>query len=728
MIMMAQLIMEKHMIYFYEILQIGIILFMHLIRHKPTASNRVKVYVNGTQQTVIGTDYGWMGQNYQTRVSDTKQQNIAKYTGNTQYIDGYLAEINFVDGTQLTADSFGETKNGVWIAKKYTGSYGTQGFHLEFKETGDGSSTASSSTIGADTANSNHFKDVNLDAYDSNMPDSPENNFPTWNTNAPDPTYSITTISEGSLKSQNTAGNNKYSEITFPLDKTNKYYFEYYNIDATTPVKPASFELFASSTNKFSLYITNAGNIYVDGSSIGSGFPTLGAGDIVNIAYDGASGKIWLGKNGTYYNASGSATGNPADGSNPIATLTSAEFKMTSTFYQQGAIMNFGQDSTFAGNKTSGSENAQDSNGIGDFYDTVPSGFLALCSANLPEPTISPNETTQADDHFNTVLYTGNATARSITGVGFQPDWVWMKGRSEGTAHALQDSSRGVTKYLIMDSTNGDGTLSNLITSFDSDGFSLGTNTNINNNTKTYVAWNWKANGGTTSTNDDGSIQSTVQVNTTAGFSIVTYTGNATNGATIGHGLGVKPQMIMFKNRDSTAGWAMYWEVLGATKLIYHNLANGQATSDAAVNNTEPTDTLITLHDHVLTNASDAYVAYCFHNVDGFSRFGTYLGFPASGAFVFTGFKPAFLVIKDADTNGYNWYMYDNTRDTANPNSIYSIANSSGVETNYSGDSVDFLSNGFKLRTLTNGRGTNRAVNYIYYAFAENPFKYSTAQ
>jgi len=186
--------------------------------------------------------------------------------------------------------------------------------------------------------------------------------------------------------------------------------------------------------------------------------------------------------------------------------------------------------------------------------------------------------------------------------------------------------------------------------------------------------------------------------------------------------------MIMFKNRDSTAGWAMYWEVLGATKLIYHNLANGQTSSDAHVNNTEPTDTLITLHDHVLTNASDAYVAYCFHNVDGFSRFGTYEGVPATGAFVYTGFKPAFLMIKDADTNGYNWYTYDITRSPNNQISKYTIANTSGTETNYSGDGVDFLSNGFKLRTLTNGRGTNRAVTYVYYAFAKNPFKYSTAQ
>ena len=482
-----------------------------------TDSNRIKIYVNGTQETSLANST-YPAKDSQKSTNDDVLHRIGNrdYSSAYNYVGGYLAEFNLIDGlsffsdtsgtanTSFNINSFGETKNGVWIPIKYTGSYGTNGFRLQFNQTGVG--TASSSTIGADTSgNTHHFTSSGIVASDCNMPDSPENNFATWNPVAPDPTYSITTITEGSLKSQNTPNNNKYSEITFHLDETNKYYFEYYNITTTGALQPASFEIIASSTNKFTFYITTAGYIYVDGSLIGSGFPTLSAGDIVNIAFDGASGKLWLGKNGTYYNASGSATGNPADGTNPIATLTPAEFTMSSTFYQQGAIMNFGQDSTFAGNKTSGSENAQDSNGIGDFYDTVPSGFLALCSANLPEPTISPNADTQADDYFNTVIWSGTSSSNSRTDVGFQPDLVWLKNRSAGWSNSLSDSSRGTGKSLYSDAQSEEVTNDayGYLSSFNSDGFTVvggasGSNT-VNVSGNTYVAWNWKAGGATPS-------------------------------------------------------------------------------------------------------------------------------------------------------------------------------------------------------------------------------------
>ncbi len=493
-----------------------------------TNSNKLKVYVNGTEQS-YGTSY-YYTTNDNTNINSTDDHYIG-YNAGVANLDGYLAEYNFIDGlsffsdtsgtanTSFNINSFGETKNGVWIAKSYSGSYGTNGYRLAFNSTDFNTSGSSTMTDphGSGTAvpvngladasgQGNHWTTNGIGAVDF-VSDSPENNFPTWNNIAPHPTYGLTTISEGSLKSQNTPNNNKYSEITFHLDETNKYYFEYYNITTTGALQPASFELFASSTNKASFYITTSGSISVDGSSIGTGFPTLSAGDIVNIAFDGASGKLWFGKNGTYYNASGSATGNPADGSNPIATLTSAEFKMTSVFYQQGAIMNFGQDSTFAGNKTSGSENAQDSNGIGDFYDTVPSGFLALCSANLPEPTISPNADTQADDYFTPYIWTGNDTnPRAFTDVGFQADWIWIKKRSgSGTSHHLvADSTRGDGKTMLMNESNQEatndvnGTVSDTTTV---GGFTVNAGSTsdemVNDGSDTYVAWLWKA-GGTT--------------------------------------------------------------------------------------------------------------------------------------------------------------------------------------------------------------------------------------
>ena len=646
--------------------------------------------------------------------------------------------------------------------EKYTGSYGTNGFHLEFKETGDGSSTASSSTIGADTSgNTHHFKDVNLDAYDSNMPDSPENNFPTWNPNAPDATYSITTITEGNLKSLNSAGSNLYSEMTFRLDKTNKYYFEYYNINATTPVKPASFELFASSTNKFSLYITNAGNIYVDGSSIGSSFPVLSAGDIVNIAFDGASGKIWLGHNGTYYNASGSATGNPADGSNPIATLTSAEFKMSSTFYQQGAIMNFGQDSTFAGNKTSGSENAQDSNGIGDFYDTVPSGFLALCSANLPEPTIGPNSGTneQADDYFKPVIYSGlNNTAQDIT-VGLVPDWVWIKTRNASISHMLFDSVRGATKWLQIDAEGTETTGSDSLTDFDvsGGGFSLGADTSttaVNNNGKTYVSYNWKLGGAPTATNSagagatptadsvkidganlgsalSGSIPATkISASTVSGVSIVTYTGTGSAG-TVAHGLGAVPKFYIVKCLDNSASsdhWYTYHGEIASNSEDWESYANlalqWYENGNYPWNETKPTDSVFSIKTIQDVNESGKkYVAYVFADVEGFSKHGSYTGNNSTnGTFVFTGFRPSFVLTKSK--NAGNWYLNDTGRYTINPTGGHLYVDLPNAE---SGTAIDILSNGFKIRNADASQNAS-GVLMVYIAFAESPFKYANAR
>ncbi len=698
-----------------------------------TDTNRVKLYINGVEASHGNSQYPT--ENYDTLINGTSAHHIGRHGGGS-YFDGYLAETIMLDGTSTDASSFGETKNGVWIPIDTSGlTFGTNGFRLEYKETSVGS--GSSSTIGADTSGqNNHWTSSGIVADDCNMPDSPENNFPTWNSIAPDPTYGITTISEGNLKSLNSAASNLYSEITFQLDKTNKYYFEYYNIDATTPVKPASFELFASSTNKFSLYITNAGNIYVDGSSIGSSFPTLGAGDIVNIAYDGASGKIWLGKNGTYYNASGSATGNPADGSNPIATLTSAEFKMTSTFYQQGAIMNFGQDSTFAGNKTSGSENAQDSNGIGDFYDTVPSGFLALCSANLPEPTISPNADTQADDHFNAILYEGNGSPAQHT-IGFRPNMVWGKKRLVNAQnHWLINDVTDIDKFMSPDTEDAESTTAG--TTFNANGsFTTANNDLYVNNGSNYVVWAWKGNGtGTATSNTSGSINSTVSVNTDAGLSIVSYTGNGGgSAATVGHGLGVVPDMYIVKRRESggTPNWAVYHK--GVDDSVPQNYFMrldtnvGRQASSTMWNNTAPTSSVFSIGTSNLSNNSQTFLALCFAEVEGYSRFGKYIGNGATsgtaGTFVYLGFRPKFVMLKLLGTG--HWWILDSTRDPHNEALRALEADTNVIETGYSGNFLDFYSNGFAPRTSgsqVNGSGSG----YIYMAFAENPFKYANAR
>ena len=703
-----------------------------------TAGNRMRMYINGVEETSFATDTN-PSSGLDSQWNSTTAHTIGRIS-TTNYFDGYIAEVNSVDGQALDASYFGETKNGVWIPKGYSGSYGTNGFRLEFKNTSVGS--GSSSTIGADTSsNNNHFTSTNIVASDCAMPDSPENNFATWNSIAPDPTYGITTFSEGNLKSLNTPNNNKYSEINFRLDQTNKYYFEYYNISNTAALQPANFEIqdeVLGASNRVYFYLTDTGTINVDGSSIGTSFPTLSAGDIVNIAFDGTTGKVWFGKNGTYYNASGSATGNPADGTNPIATLTPATFKMFSVFYQQGAIMNFGQDSSFAGNKTA--QGNTDTNGIGDFYYAVPSGYLALCTANLPEPTIGPNSLTQADDHFNTVTFSGTGSSPlSVTGVGFQPDLLWMKRRNGGTNgnNILYDSSRGGTNALRSNTTGSESQFGDMVVTFASDGFSF-TGTDGLNAGSDYsnVAWNWKANGGTKTTNDAsatsvGSIDSDIQANTTAGFSIVQYeTNSGTSGSsqTVAHGLSQAPTFMIVKSRDqSGTSWMVYY----GDNTDYLRLESNGATIDglSTWNDTSPTSTVFSIG----TNGGDtnntsggSMISYIFHDVEGYSKFSSYTGNGnADGTFVYTGFRPAWVLLKDTD-NG-DWLIYDAVRTTSNLSDKFTQTNNSEAENTTSSGGIDILSNGFKNRNTFTNLNSN-GNTYIYAAFAEQPFKYANAR
>jgi len=391
------------------------------------------------------------------------------------------------------------------------------------------------------------------------------------------------------------------------------------------------------------------------------------------------------------------------------------------------AVANFGQDSSFTGEKTSGSSNAQDDNGQGDFYYAPPSGYLALCSANLPDTTISPNQDTQADDHFNTVLWTGNATDTNITGVGFQPDWVWAKNRSNAYHHALVDSSRGATKVLKSSATSSEGTFSEQITGFLADGFSVGDNSDsgnyVNINSHTYVAWNWKANGGTTSSNTDGNETSTVQVNTDAGFSIVLWTGGSNvQTHTFGHGLGVKPAMVIHKRRGSTSDWSVWHQGVSSPNDNYL-LLNSQASSNASTSWEQPTTTVLQPY---IGSTGDTWVSYVFAEIEGYSKFGSYTGNGnADGTFVFTGFRPAWIMFKVTNTTG-NWNIYDSVRDPDNIVAQKLRADGSNAEVT-SSDDFDILSNGFKLRD--SGAGLNSSSNtYIYMAFAEQPFKFSNAR
>ena len=333
-------------------------------------------------------------------------------------------------------------------------------------------------------------------------------------------------------------------------------------------------------------------------------------------------------------------------------------------------------------------------------------------------------------DYFNTKLYTGNGGTQSITGVGFQPDWVWIKNRTSAEASGVFDVVRGVTKMLATQNTDAETTDTNSLTAFGSDGFSVGSNLRVNQNSNNIVSWNWLGANGTAS-NSDGSITSTVSANTTAGFSIVSYTGNGNNNDTakVGHGLGVAPNMIMVKCRNNAGGWQTSSTSLGWNNVLQLNETNAQASGTYAFGQSgvTPTSTVFTVSatsggNHTNTN-NNTYIAYCFAEKKGYSKFGSYTGNGnADGTFIYTGFKPAFVMVKKSSASGSDWNLHHNKSPGFNVNDNYLAPNSNASEvTNNSFQIFDLLSNGFKCRGT--GTGTNASgETMIYMAFAESPF------
>lgn len=330
--------------------------------------------------------------------------------------------------------------------------------------------------------------------------------------------------------------------------------------------------------------------------------------------------------------------------------------------------------------------------------------------------------------YFHTQLYTGDgASSNSITNDAnagdFSPDWLWVKNRTTGGGagpNIVFDTTRGNTKDLHTNSDEAEHTNTNVLLSFDTDGFSVGDSSVVNENTSNFVAWQWIANGGTTSSNTDGSITSTVQANTTAGFSVVTYTGTGSN-ATVGHGLGSAPRIIFIKDRDNgSTNWAVYNESAGNNGRLILNTTDAFGTSSTYWQDTSPTSSVFSLGTWVRVNQSSTnFIAYCFAEIQGYSKFGSYTGNSSTdGPFIYTGFKPAFVMIKRTDATG-NWVMMDSTRDSFNVMDSYTRANLSDAELT-SGRSIDFLSNGFKLRNANGNVNTN--YNYIYMCFASLPF------
>ena len=321
--------------------------------------------------------------------------------------------------------------------------------------------------------------------------------------------------------------------------------------------------------------------------------------------------------------------------------------------------------------------------------------------------------------HFNTKLYTGNAGTQTITGVGFQPDWTWIKNRGAGEHHVLTDAVRGANKQINTNRDNAELSLTTQLTAFTSDGFSVGAGAEVNGNGNGMASWNWKANG-QGSSNTDGSINTTyTSANTTSGVSISAYTG-AGSTATVGHGLGVVPQVIIIKCTSNVGNWQFYHEDLGNNKKLLLNTTSAEISS-GYMNSTSPTSSVFTVIDDADVGTSGyTYIAYCFAEKTGFSKFGSYTGNGnADGAFIYTGFKPAFVLIKDSG-RAESWYIFDNRRLGYNGAMADLIPNTTAAESSSSATLLDLVSNGFKLRGTTdhlNGSGQN----FIYMAFAEAP-------
>jgi hypothetical protein len=687
-----------------------------------TSTNRAKLYVNGSQITALATAV-YPAQNFDGSFNNNVAQYIGTWLAVPAYFDGYLEEINFIDGQALTPSSFGAYNSyGVWSPAKYTGTYGTNGFYLNFQDNSALTTTANIG-IGADSSgNGNYWTSNNISltagaTYDS-MLDVPTNTSPT-NAN-----YCVVNpvsagangISNANLTVTYAAASIAYQQRCTFTPPSGQWYHEANLASFSVGDAGNNSQTFgwASFTNSATVivygWVTDGSVMRLSLSYVINGVQqsrtnidtvTPISTDVFALAFDINTGTITAYKNGVQRaqitSISNVGDWTPVivrDGTNNAATWN----------------INFGQR---------------------PFSYTPPTGFNRLNTYNLPDSIVPVGA-----QYMAATLYTGNGTTQTITntvnGTSFQPDLLWTKARSSTAFHYLQDSVRGVNKALFSNSTDAEFTTTTT-TALNNNGFSFnGAESGLNANTITYVGWQWRASNASAVTNTSGSITSQVSANQTAGFSIVTYTGTGAN-ATVGHGLNVAPKMIIMKAR-STAGqnWIVYQASMDATPQNYVmglNLTVAKSLDSTMLNNTAPTSSVWTIGTNTsVNNSGTTYVAYCFAAVPGYSAFGSYTGNgSADGPFVYLGFRPRFVMIKGSSFAS-NWFVIDTSRDTYNvaPNALR--PNLSDVETTGSSTySIDVLSSGFKLRTSAADSNTNGAT-FIYACFAENPFKNALAR
>jgi len=699
-----------------------------------TSSNRVKIYVNGSQVTAFATAT-YPSLNFDTYVNTTQVSNVGRRVDIPgQYYDGYLAEVNFVDGQALTPSSFGETDTttGSWKPKAYSGTYGTNGFYLKFSDIA--TTSGSNAGLGKDfSGNTNYWTTNNISVtagttYDA-MIDSPTltsatvANYAVFDATVPHRNFPV----DGNLKwtgSASSPGSAPFGlgcQVNFPMS-SGKWYWEVTKLggtsnligilDTATAYTGNASEGGSDGTVYSYYYLTGGGSWFSTtfNPSFGSSYAT---NDVIGVAYDADNNKLYFAKNGTWQ-----ASGDPSAGTNGVSVVN-----------QSGSWVPMMSSGSYTSNSFAFN------GGQRPYAYSVPTGFKALNTYNLPDSTIKKGNTV-----MDATLYTGNGANRSITNAGaFKPDAIWIKTRSAGAYnHHLVDSVRGANKNLRPNLTGAEDTTTDQVTAINSNGFSLGVDTagpadsEVNVNGNTYVGWQWQAGQGSTSSNTSGSITSTTSVNATAGFSIVTYTGTGSN-ATVGHGLGAAPAMMIVKGRNTTTGqsWRVYHKNANASPasgVLNLNVTDAFFTSSTQWNNTAPTSSVLSIGtDPALNENTKNYVAYCWAEIAGFSKFGSYTGNgSADGPFVYLGFRPKYVLIKRTDAVA-SWEVIDTARDPYNASANYLYPNLSDAEVNAPSNTRDYLSNGFKIRH--SGGGSNASGGtYIYMAFAENPFKNANAR
>ena len=686
-----------------------------------TQTDRMKLYVNGEQLTISWIAYPAQDSDLNINVDGSLIQIGAVHYNGSQIINRgefYLAEVNFVDGQALDPSYFGftDTQTGIWMPKRYEGTYGTNGFYLDFS---DNSSTAA---LGIDRSpNGNDFTvnnfSVSSGVGDDSSLDTPTNNFPTLNPLNSDPysssSYTPATLTNGNLQyTTNTTSLNNYVESSIYFPRSGKWYLEITlaNVNIGSGVGYAQIDV----AGYYLWWHYNSPYYEINTVSGKQTIGSLSNNDIIQVAYDVDSGYIWYGKNNSWYLSGDPSSGTPMS---PAAQSSNSN----------------GDVRLFLNGRTGSGTNIMHVNfGSRPFNYTPPTGFKALSTKNVrpnAAPVIKPKR------HFGTLFYTGNgSTNHLITGLEFKPDFVWIKSRSQGSGdHGIHDSVRkdsGNTTVLYANSTSAESTGGSLIKStggFVSNGIRVNNNTNGNNNGSNYVAWCWKA-GGAAVTNTVGNISAQVSANDEAGFSIITYTGDGNSSGNVGTGLrSTQPlDWAIVKRRDSTSDWQVGHSASGqGVNFAYHLNLNstdqlsGSSPYHMGTQNATNGDRLY-LSEGGLTSSA-TYVAYVWQERPGYSKFGSYTGNGSSSnpTYVDLGFRPAFVMVKSINASEHwnipvDTYFYNGVDKTLSPNLQNAERDMSG------GDAMDFLSNGFKIRNTDNNY-SNDGKTFIYMAFAEQP-------